>query len=152
DCAGRAHRYLLRGERHGRAADPDPGDREPAAVVRGVPARVVHFRSREDGRVREPHLGQNAGLSRGGRDRGPQRLAARPDIPWLARLMYARILVPLEHSPADDTILAHVRGLAKRLGSAFVLIHVPDGWAARNSKELQHQTKIPILMVRAEKK
>src|SRR3989454_6122268 len=26
----------------------------------------------------------------------------------LVRLMYARILVPLEHSPADDTILAHV--------------------------------------------
>src|SRR2546426_4846680 len=76
-------------------------------------------------------------LSRGGRDRGPQRLAARPDIPWLARLMYARILVPLEHSPADDTILAHVRGLAKRLGSAVVLIHVADGWVARNIKELE---------------
>src|SRR5947199_45827 len=64
DCAGRAHRYLLRGERHRQAAHPEPGDPEPAAVVRGVPARVVHFRSREDGRVREPHLGQSAGLSR----------------------------------------------------------------------------------------
>ncbi len=51
--------------------------------------------------------------------------------------MYARILVPLEHSPADDTILAHVRGLAKRLGSAVVLIHVADGWVARNIKELE---------------
>ncbi len=51
--------------------------------------------------------------------------------------MYRRILVPVEHSPADDTILAHVRGLAKRLGSAVVLIHVADGWVARNIKELE---------------
>ena len=51
--------------------------------------------------------------------------------------MYKRILVPLEHSPADETILAHVRGLAKRLGSAVVLIHVADGWVARNIKELE---------------
>src|SRR5881409_1960815 len=50
--------------------------------------------------------------------------------------MYARILVPLEHSPADETILAHVRGLAKRMGSALVLVHVADGWVARNIKEL----------------
>src|SRR5436309_15952516 len=50
--------------------------------------------------------------------------------------MYARILVPLEHSPADETILAHVRELARRLGSALVLVHVADGWVARNIKEL----------------
>jgi nucleotide-binding universal stress UspA family protein len=50
--------------------------------------------------------------------------------------MYARILVPLEHSPADETILGHVRMLARRLGSALVLIHVADGWAARNIREL----------------
>ncbi len=50
--------------------------------------------------------------------------------------MYSRILVPLEHSPADETILAHVRELARRLGSTLVLIHVADGWVARNIKEL----------------
>jgi nucleotide-binding universal stress UspA family protein len=50
--------------------------------------------------------------------------------------VYARILVPLEHSAADQTILAHVRELAKRLGSALVLIHVADGWVARNIREL----------------
>jgi len=50
--------------------------------------------------------------------------------------MYARILVPLEHAPADETILAHVRELARRLGSSLVLIHVADGWVARNIKEL----------------
>jgi len=50
--------------------------------------------------------------------------------------MYARILVPLENSPADETILAHVRRLAKRLGSSLLLIHVADGWVARNIREL----------------
>ena len=50
--------------------------------------------------------------------------------------MYSRILVPLEHSPADETILAHVRELARRLGSSLVLIHVADGWVARNIREL----------------
>ncbi|PYO97032.1 MAG: universal stress protein, partial [Gemmatimonadetes bacterium] len=48
--------------------------------------------------------------------------------------MYRRILVPVEHSPADETILAHVRLLAKRLGSAIVFLHVADGWVARNIK------------------
>jgi nucleotide-binding universal stress UspA family protein len=50
--------------------------------------------------------------------------------------MYRRILVPLEHSAADETILAHVRELARRLHSAVVLIHVADGWVARNIREL----------------
>lgn len=50
--------------------------------------------------------------------------------------MYRRILVPLEHSAADQTILAHVRELARSLGSALVLIHVADGWVARNIREL----------------
>ncbi len=50
--------------------------------------------------------------------------------------MYRRILVPLEHSPADETILAHIRTLAKRLGCEIVFLHVADGWVARNIKEL----------------
>lgn len=51
--------------------------------------------------------------------------------------MYARILVPLENSPYDETILAYVRTLARHCGSAIVLIHVADGWVARNIKELE---------------
>ncbi|HEX4599995.1 MAG TPA: universal stress protein [Gemmatimonadales bacterium] len=50
--------------------------------------------------------------------------------------MYSRILVPLEHTPADETILTHVRQLARRLESRLVLLHVADGWVARNIKEL----------------
>jgi len=50
--------------------------------------------------------------------------------------MYRRILVPLEHSDYDDAILTHVRDLARLCASSVVLIHVADGWAARNQREL----------------
>lgn len=50
--------------------------------------------------------------------------------------MYRRILVPLEHSPYDACILGHVRELARLCGSELVLIHVADGWAARNIRQL----------------
>lgn len=50
--------------------------------------------------------------------------------------MYKRILVPLEHSPYDETIIAHVRKLARYCGASLVLIHVADGWAARNVRQL----------------
>ena len=50
--------------------------------------------------------------------------------------MYSRILVPLEHSAADATILAHVRKLALYCKASVVLIHVADGWAAQNALAL----------------
>jgi nucleotide-binding universal stress UspA family protein len=50
--------------------------------------------------------------------------------------MYERILVTLEHSPADTCILEHVRELARQLHSTVILIHVADGWAARNQNAL----------------
>ena len=50
--------------------------------------------------------------------------------------MYRRILVPLEHSPYDDAIVTHVRDLAKLCHASVVLIHVADGWAARNQHQL----------------
>ncbi len=50
--------------------------------------------------------------------------------------MYKQILIPLENSPADNTILDHIRGLAKLLNSGLVLVHVADGYAARFQKEL----------------
>ena len=53
--------------------------------------------------------------------------------------MYRRILVPLEHSAYDATILEHVRPLARLCNSSLVLIHVADGWAARNMKQLDLQ-------------
>ena len=46
--------------------------------------------------------------------------------------MYLHILVAVEHSAADATILAHAQALAKMMGSRVTLVHVADGWAARN--------------------
>jgi nucleotide-binding universal stress UspA family protein len=50
--------------------------------------------------------------------------------------MYSRILVPLECSDYDDAIVAHVRELARLCNASVVLIHVADGWAARNQHQL----------------
>jgi nucleotide-binding universal stress UspA family protein len=51
--------------------------------------------------------------------------------------MYRRILVPLENSAADRTILAHVESLARFMGASLLLVHVADGWVARHFDELQ---------------
>jgi len=50
--------------------------------------------------------------------------------------MYHRILVPVENSPYDVAIMEHVRGLAKLCGASVLLIHVADGWVARNQRQL----------------
>ena len=50
--------------------------------------------------------------------------------------MYTRILVPVENSKTDRAIIDHVRGLAKLCGASVLLIHVADGWAARNANQL----------------
>jgi nucleotide-binding universal stress UspA family protein len=51
--------------------------------------------------------------------------------------MYQRILVPVEHSEYDEVILMHIRKLARSCNDAsIVLIHVADGWAARNINQL----------------
>ena len=51
--------------------------------------------------------------------------------------MYRKILVAVEHSAADRTILRHVTGLARLTGAELLLVHVADGWAARNFDRLQ---------------
>jgi nucleotide-binding universal stress UspA family protein len=63
-------------------------------------------------------------------------MAARVDASVLDELMYKRILVPLEHSPYDAAIVEHVRMLATYCGASVVLMHVADGFAARNIKQL----------------
>ena len=45
--------------------------------------------------------------------------------------MWQKILVTLDATPADRTILEHVRPLARQFNSRIVLLHVADGWAAR---------------------
>ena len=51
--------------------------------------------------------------------------------------MYRHILVALEHSEADRTILDHVSALARLTGARLLLVHVADGWAARNFDKLK---------------
>ena len=51
--------------------------------------------------------------------------------------MYKRILVAVEHSPADRTIVTHVTALAKLTGAELLLVHVADGFAARNFDRLK---------------
>jgi nucleotide-binding universal stress UspA family protein len=51
--------------------------------------------------------------------------------------MYKKILVALENSPADETMLPQIAQLAKILGSELLLLHVADGWGARNFNQLK---------------
>jgi len=51
--------------------------------------------------------------------------------------VYKKILVPVENSPYDDAIIDHVTELARICAASVVLIHVADGWAARNISQLQ---------------
>ena len=51
--------------------------------------------------------------------------------------MYRKILIALENSQADQSLLPHVTELAKRLGSELLLVHVADGWVARNFNQLK---------------
>jgi universal stress protein A len=51
--------------------------------------------------------------------------------------MYKRILVALENSRADESLLPHVQQLAQLCRSHLLLVHVADGWVARNYDQLQ---------------
>ena len=51
--------------------------------------------------------------------------------------MYSNILVALENSDADRTVIDHVQRLAKLTGASLLLVHVADGWAARHFDELK---------------
>jgi nucleotide-binding universal stress UspA family protein len=50
--------------------------------------------------------------------------------------MYRKILVALENSRTDEAILAHIEPLARLMGSELLLVHVADGWVARNLGQL----------------
>jgi nucleotide-binding universal stress UspA family protein len=50
--------------------------------------------------------------------------------------MYHHILIPLDNSPADEAILKHIRPLAKLTNARLTLLHVADGFMARNQQRL----------------
>ena len=51
--------------------------------------------------------------------------------------MYKHILIPLENRAADETILTHIKPLARITGATLLLVHVADGWVARNFQQLK---------------
>ncbi len=51
--------------------------------------------------------------------------------------MYQHILIPLENSAADEAILDHIKPLARITGARLLLLHVADGWVARNYDRLK---------------
>jgi nucleotide-binding universal stress UspA family protein len=50
--------------------------------------------------------------------------------------MYTNILVAIENSGADRTVLDHVQQLASLTGASLLLVHVADGWVARYFDEM----------------
>lgn len=46
--------------------------------------------------------------------------------------MYKKILIAIENSDTDRLILEHVKSLASTLKSEVLLVHVADGFVARN--------------------
>ena len=53
--------------------------------------------------------------------------------------MYKTILVPVENRETDQTILKHIRPLARLANAKLMLVHVADGWVARNYENLKLQ-------------
>ena len=51
--------------------------------------------------------------------------------------MFRKILVTLDHSPADEAILKKIEELHRFIQSEIVLLHVADGWAARYYNDLK---------------
>lgn len=50
--------------------------------------------------------------------------------------MYKKILVALDNSQADQSLLPHIAELAKFHHAHLLLVHVAEGWAARHYDEL----------------
>ena len=63
--------------------------------------------------------------------------------------MYTRILVPLENSEADQTILDHVLDLARLHRAHILFAHVAVGFAARYQDALDLQDSEEIRRARA---
>ena len=50
--------------------------------------------------------------------------------------MYKKIIVPLDNSVTDETVLIHIRKLAQLTHAQLILVHVADGFAARLQDQL----------------
>ncbi len=51
--------------------------------------------------------------------------------------MFKKILVALENSRADESLVPQIEKLASLLHSKLLLVHVADGWVARNFNQFK---------------
>ncbi len=51
--------------------------------------------------------------------------------------MYKKILVALDHTGADNSLLPHITELARLAGSELVLLHVTTGWISYWGRHLK---------------
>ncbi len=51
--------------------------------------------------------------------------------------MYRKILLALDTTASDESLLSHVGALARSIKAEVLLLHVADGFAARHYDELQ---------------
>src|SRR4051812_35126667 len=63
--------------------------------------------------------------------------------------MYRHILIPLENSRTDEVVLSHVRQLYPFHDARVTLIHVADGHAARNYRQLNLAPSAEMIADRA---
>ncbi len=50
--------------------------------------------------------------------------------------MYRKILVALDTTASDQELLPHIAAMASLMKSELLLLHVADGWVARNFEQL----------------
>lgn len=63
--------------------------------------------------------------------------------------MYKKILVALDNSEADQSLLPHITELARFLHSHLLLVHVAEGWAARYYDQLKLKESEEMIKDRA---
>src|SRR5437660_12126880 len=75
-------------------------------------------------------------------------MAAYPNLPQLAILktivMYKTIRIPVENRDTDQTILQHIRPLARLILAKLMLVHVADGWAGGAYEQLDMQQSVEL--------
>ncbi len=59
-------------------------------------------------------------------------------------IMYKRILIPLDNSQTDETILSHIKPLAQLTKAELILVHVADGFGARLQNQLNLEDSAEI--------
>lgn len=63
--------------------------------------------------------------------------------------MFTKILVALENSSADQSLLPQIVKLARLCGSKLLLVHVADGWVARHFEDMKLRESDEMIRDRA---